>query len=338
MRLVAIESPPLTGGKTVKFGHKGIDKLVLSFPVASFPTKSASHWKHTASGRWNSARTRAGREKGQMLSVHMSQQVASAEFSLTPSYVYGLASNTHVPSDDCVPELAAFAHDVAIEWGIIPTCAPGEMRIKQIDLTRNLTLAPGIAPSDYLHGLSSVTPTHARLKNLYLDPATNRTETLLVGSKTSRLVRIYDKLEESGDPAARGIIRWEAQLKNFLASRGIRTVADATPDLLEAIRTELFKWSGMENHVVGPADAVYRVREAVRQERITAQQARSLLGSAVLGQQFQGERSTRRANAALRRLGIATDLAQLAEVLRSGDRWEYRADYYSGMITGGRIA
>jgi hypothetical protein len=131
----------------------------------------------------------------------------------------------------------------------LPVCPVSEFSVTRADIARDF--AEVERPGELIRALASVHRPWARLNLVHADASRNRAQTLMVGSKTSFLVRLYDKHTESEGAAPAGTVRWEVEGKRSLLQRAdIRVLGDLTEERMGAVARERWDWSGMGREVI----------------------------------------------------------------------------------------
>lgn len=131
----------------------------------------------------------------------------------------------------------------------LPVCPVSEFSVSRADIARDF--AEVERPGELIRALASVHRPWARMNLVHADASRNRAQTLMVGSKTSFLVRLYDKFTESEGAAPAGTLRWELEGKRSLLQRAdIRVLGDLTKERMGAVARERWEWSGMGREVI----------------------------------------------------------------------------------------
>ena len=315
----------LADQNSTKFGHKGIDRLVLTFPARSYANAKSAIWEGMKTNRagW-SAWTTYGMSGFQ---VHVTARATVwGVIDLSPASFLGQPTNVHTPDDDSLMLLGHAALVTAADCGLVSTSGPDCLRIARIDLTRDLKPAANVSADLYMRGMASHHPTYSKFSSLYSSPSTGLAKSLRFGSN-QRQGRLYVK---SRSP---GLIRWEGQIRrDSVSAHGLRKLTAVTSSILEAARIRLWQWSGMGTTVVASGSPVMPLRRAVQTGRITWQQMYAVLGGALDGYGFPSRNTLGRYRAAMRDAGLTANLADLSRSLRSGPPVLYRADYSGGTI------
>jgi hypothetical protein len=135
-------------------------------------------------------------------------------------------------------------------WAVVADHAEPEVSLGQSNVSR-LDLAVDFHgssdPDRLLRAVAAVPRTHARERGEYRNPSTGALETVQWGSKSQRLVRVYDQKASKGDLVPAGSLRWELEArKGYLRRRGIFVVDDITNSKVEMIGLGEWKVANME--------------------------------------------------------------------------------------------
>jgi hypothetical protein len=224
----------------------------------------------------------------------------------TPAYVLGQSSNVLVPPDSSVVEVATVMRGVFEEsLGVKFLAATGDLNVNRLDMPIDLRCDVDL-PS-YIVGLGSHLPKYARKRALWLGE--NGCQTLSTGSG-ARSGRAYDKEAESlGHPLAKGMVRFEPQLrKGALRREGVWGLDSILTNSVERIRRDAFSHFGWDKVVCNAAGLALAMRSRVDMGLISQRQAWILIGGLVYGFDTTPERSKRYYRRMLSDLGLAVDL------------------------------
>jgi len=158
-----------------------------------------------------------------------------------------------------------------------------EMRVKRLDVARDFD---GVTePAPMLRSLASVHRPWSRLNLMHADAKRNGAQTLMVGARSSGVVRLYDQHAAYGRPP--GSLRFEAECRSpWLQTYGdIKTIADVTPINVARLGLNRWEWSAMGVEVPKDFGALFH---RVRAEGWSAAQSHGFIGWLVLGHHGMG--------------------------------------------------
>ena len=235
----------------------GLDKLSVGYRVPPYGfDRESRDWKHSEDRRSGVESFGTMVDVGRGVSAFVGVQVrpelpfASVKIEGNPCRLadpggWGLGGG---PADAQRLVLAALSM-VGGELVAMPACSVSEFSVTRADIARDFLEVE--RPGELIRGLASVHRPYARLNMVHADSSRNRAQTLMVGSKTSFVVRLYDKFTESEGAAPAGTLRWELEGKRALLQRsGIRVLGDLTDERMGAVARERWEWSGMGLEVV----------------------------------------------------------------------------------------
>jgi hypothetical protein len=270
--------------------------------------------------------------KGVKFSVAATPEGFFGGIAVSPALALGRSNNLELASDEVVQALAGPLLDTAIDLFSLDTAyRASELRVRRLDLSCNLELPLGITAPDLLSGLMAHSPSHGRFKRLYQD-GHGRLETVYLGND-SRLVRIYDKAQQSDLPEAEGVVRWECELNGSHLDRiGIWDVASAGPAAIERERQSLWTWSGLDKPVALKNISVGDIAEFF-DGTIPPRHLWTLLGGYLLGFPGAKPRSRLRYNAQIRQYGLASFLEEVKQnMTATGAKSVVEVDYTTRKI------
>lgn len=247
-----------------------------------------------------------------------------AKVEFNPSRVvdpdgHGLAAVRELPG---AVEAALRAAGSLVEAG----SEVGEMRVKRLDVARDFE---GVErPDFYVRGLGPVARPWARLNLVHFDPQRRGAQTLMVGSRTSGVVRLYDKAAETDGVVAEGTLRWEAEARGGWCKQygEIGVLADVSEESVGQLARDRWEWSAMGVEVC----ATDRVLEKVQRSGLSPAKQRSFLGHLLLRSRGMespvGSRAAAEWNRLVRELGITLS----GETFGGAGGFVGRLDYDSG--------
>ena len=124
-----------------------------------------------------------------------------------------------------------------------------EARVTRLDIARDFEIdSPGEV---FVLGLLPQPRAWAKMLAVYFDPVLNNAQTLMVGSKSGGVVRLYDRFAASGKEEDRGVLRWELQARTGWLKKCGSAFGDFTEKMLLAMVLERWRWSRMGTRVAG---------------------------------------------------------------------------------------
>lgn len=321
----------------------GIDRLSLSFPVASFDPfsfTSESVARHSDGGatvarRYAKTYTLTEDYKGVAVMVGVSETSRgwTGKVECNPSRFFDPAGCSLVGPHAFLRFVPHALSLMVAAHGIEPLRPYPEWRVKRLDLARDFR---GVSqPGVLIDALRPLKRKYARKVDVFYDPHQGGAQTLSVGTN-ARMVRLYDQhaaYADKGAPA--GSLRWEAQLRgDFLKATGVEQVGDLSVPVLGYLATGSWEWSKCGTTVSHARSVARQVDGLVQSGDLSPAKAQRLLGQMVAeatGMTWASDRKTVAEYGVWKeRLGCtpATDLLQ---ALFNGEaRVEARLDWQTG--------
>lgn len=275
--------PYLTEGESLCFSEVvlqppsrfGVDRLSLSFPVASVVNERAftssmvrrahadddGSWTHGVQVPVFSHSRGPGKRPALLASVFVGlTTIAGAlwgKVECNPSRLADPEGCSLLPATQ-VEVAAGWMRDVALGH-LMPACDLQSFRVRRVDVATDLH---GISDtSGYVWGLLNQKRTYARRQYVYTDPDRNRAQTLWAGSGAGG-VRLYDCFAAHGSAGApEGSLRAEVEARGTWVSAVVKSNAlgRLTADHLWAIMSKRWDWAKLGSEIVSMDDAVMRV-------------------------------------------------------------------------------
>jgi len=131
------------------------------------------------------------------------------------------------------------------------------MRVTRLDVVRDFELGDQLAVHDLLVSHSAVPVKGRKVKANYRDASENHAATIHVKTRFSGSGRLYDKRGESGELAANGILRFEAQeRKSTLGRLGLELLGSLDVETAHIAGRRRFGWCGFDAQLVNRAELV----------------------------------------------------------------------------------
>lgn len=341
---VGSEGSPWSAGEQWEAETYGVDRISLSFPVASFDPfsfTSESVARHSDGGTTVARRyaktyvfTEDFRGVSVMVGVSETAHGWSGKVECNPSRFWNPAGCALVGPHAFLRYVPYVLSLMVASHGIESLRPFPEWRVKRLDLARDFR---GVSqPGVIIDALRPLHRKYARKVDVFYDPQQGGAQTLSVGTN-SRMVRLYDQHAAYADKGApEGSLRWEAQVRaDFLKARGVEQVRDLSVPALDHLASSSWEWSRCGTTVSHAQSVARQVDGLVRTGELSPAKAQRLLGQMVAeatGMTWTSDRKTVAEYGRWKaRLGCtpATDLLQ--ELFNPGAKVEARLDWTAGL-------
>ena len=264
----------------------GIDKLSVSFPIKSF-SKDKMLWDEV----WAQSARVHDRSGGAPFTIRVNRRYGGLRcwMEFNPSRIPDPYGFSLCRPEDVFSTVRQMLHQVQGRMDFDGDV--GDMSVTRIDLARDFRV---IDPQFFITGLLNLARPYAKTSCVYYGAKTGAAESLYVGTskgigaKRPNHVKIYDKGLQTGLSELRGLLRWEVEARTWAETYGdINALADLTPERIQALALNRWKWSRMGEVVVGREGFVDRAfaaqwsSEAVR-DRFIGQSVGLIHGKLVL--------------------------------------------------------
>jgi ParB-like chromosome segregation protein Spo0J len=245
---------------SLRFSEAGVDWLALSFPVKGYDPKAWDHSEQIIRDKGvGSRRTDKG---GKRMWAHRPVRRSAVSISLTqveergvlagrvefnPARVIDPEGYSPCPYSNLMGTLAEVLPLVqrCLDVGL----PPEEWRVARVDVARDFHVR---SPRTFIEGLRGVRPRYRPQVNLR---GRGDGMTLELRTRSSGMVRLYDKHEQSEGLAPPGTLRFEVEARGSRgwAERygGIKVARDLTPGRLDDLLADRWEWTGFGSWVGG---------------------------------------------------------------------------------------
>ncbi|NNN20953.1 MAG: hypothetical protein HKL80_02990 [Acidimicrobiales bacterium] len=224
-----------------------IDKIRYRIPLNANPEKQINNFEAKLRSRWGSGVYKIGSYSSVYLRLNRAGNSDQGFDFITIEYNPNKITASPVHEVDKVIEqakalLVALGNDLGEELSF------DQAVITRLDITVDFH---GIeSPSEIIEGLLGIYPKYSRFKKFYLSLDRREFETLVAGTKITRLT-IYNKYEQTKSEKYRGTLRWEVVLKkDALDSNGFNLLSDLTQEQLDIGGLKLWEWSQAGRRIV----------------------------------------------------------------------------------------
>jgi len=201
----------------------------------------------------------------------------------------------------------------------------GDPLVNRLDVVSDLPLEDQMTVGTVISTLAALPVMGAQSVTHHLDPTRHKAQTLSKRTKSAGSGTLYDKLRESGNEAARGVLRFEGrERRRSLRAAGIERLSDLDPVLVDLVGRERFKWCGFDTPMLTDQDFWQHLLDARMYDRTRLQvygfacAQRDLGGISGL---FEARRSDYRWRKFLHEFGVLTKADQ-----------SMRIDYDEGLV------
>jgi hypothetical protein len=245
---------PLYGKPSVSFF--GLDWLMLTFPLAG-PPEDPSALSRRSHRRWPGI-VRVGGTKAE-LAVRLRRGGYWARIDFNPARALDPTGWEPCSVFD-THRAAAMAWEAALDH-VSPAEFLDTARVRRLDVTRDFEVED---PSFFVRSLAPIPRPYARINATYRAPSSGTPATLMLGSRSGGVCKLYAKSET--------VLRFEATCrKGWLGRAAIRYLADVTEDHVDVLGRDRWAWSRFGTWIGSPAtviDAALRMPwRRARQER-----------------------------------------------------------------------
>jgi hypothetical protein len=234
----------------------GVDRISVSYPVgrAGFDRESED-WARREQVRGGVERFSGYFEIGPRCTAFVGvedrpdRDTAFVKIECNPSRLVdpdGWSVAPAAAASMCVGEVLSL---VGGELVALPVEGLGSLRLRRLDAARDFGEVE--VPGQLIRGLAPIPRAWARLNLVHADPSKNRAQTLMVGSRTSGVARLYDKHQESEGRAPVGSVRFEAECRRAWCHKygGMERLGDVNNGSVAMLARERWEWSGMGSEI-----------------------------------------------------------------------------------------
>jgi hypothetical protein len=170
-----------------------------------------------------------------------------------PSRVIDPYGHSLCPAEEVFPTVARIMNQLRGRVDLDAKVA--DILVTRLDVARDFRVSD---PQFFLTGLRPLHRSHGANPSLWFDERSGAASSLRVGTSRAAngrrpdYVTLYDKHLKAGAPETQGILRWEMSGRTWPERYGgIKTLAELTPERVQALARDRWSWSRMGDVVVG---------------------------------------------------------------------------------------